>query len=99
MTLTQTESTAMMYQIPPEMAEATRLTRLGKVAEATALIRRFLSGEPPAKASPTIIEGELAPAGTEPDAGSKDAGTSHSHQVRPRTGLRDTIHTLAAMAK
>ena len=42
------------------MAEATRLTRLGKLAEATALIRRLLTGEHAAdsKASPTIIDGE-----------------------------------------
>jgi len=32
---------------PNKMAEATRLTRAGRLAEATALLQRMLRGEPP----------------------------------------------------
>ena len=35
---------SMINRMPPEMAEATRLTRLGKLMEATALIQRALGG-------------------------------------------------------
>ena len=90
-----------MYQIPPEMAEATRLTRLGKLAEATALIRRLLSGEHAAdsKASPTIIDGEYASADADPERGHARAGFAGPHSSRPRTSLRETVHHLTAIAK
>lgn len=91
----------MMCQIPPEMAEATRLTRLGKLAEATALIRRLLSGEHAAdsKASPTMIDVEYASADADPEPGHQGAGFAGPHSFRPRTSLRETVHHLAAMAK
>lgn len=34
----------MNFHIPPEMREATRLTRAGRLAEATSLLQRFLGG-------------------------------------------------------
>jgi poly(hydroxyalkanoate) depolymerase family esterase len=50
---------------PTRMAEATRLTRAGRLAEATALLQRMLRGEP----SPDMnvpIAGDILPAGAPP---------------------------------
>lgn len=74
----------MTDKLPPDMAEATRLTRTGRLAEATALIQRLLGGggTPPAAGS--------APpdAPTPRFAGGMDA--------KPRTGLGETLRNLAA---
>ena len=46
----------MVFKMPPEMVEATRLTREGKLTEATSLIQRLLGGaggqQPPGAAEP-----------------------------------------------
>ena len=42
----------MHDRMPPEMIEATRLTRTGRLADATALLQRLLQGEPDTSTSP-----------------------------------------------
>ncbi len=83
------------------MAEATRLTKAGKLAEATALIQRLLKGSsaPPAArtGSATIIDADYvaldpAPHSTQPRA---DSGPD----ARRRTGLGETLRRLAARAR
>ncbi len=50
--------------LPPEMLEAARLTKAGKLAEATALIQRLLNGHPPAgDSNPPASGGEEAAPG------------------------------------
>ncbi len=50
---------------PNKMAEATRLTRAGRLAEATVLLQRMLRGEPPSDMKVGIV-GDLVPAGGPP---------------------------------
>jgi poly(hydroxyalkanoate) depolymerase family esterase len=50
---------------PNKMAEATRLTRAGRLAEATALLQRMLRGEPPPDMK-VGIAGDAVPAGGPP---------------------------------
>ena len=58
----------MIDRMTPEMAEATRLTRLGKLMEATALIQRVLRGEGATNTagSPTTIDVEYTVLKPEP---------------------------------
>jgi poly(hydroxyalkanoate) depolymerase family esterase len=91
----------MIKQMPPEMAEAARLTRLGKLTEATALIQRLLRrGHAPAPAG-----GCSSNIGVEYG---NDERRSHAQPgsrfkvprvARPRASLRETVQRLAAMAK
>ena len=87
----------MTYPMPPEMAEATRLTNAGKLAEATALIQRLLRGQaapvPANTGFSTIIDAEYAAVDAAPQL------TPPSIKARPRTGLRETLRRLAAEAK
>jgi poly(hydroxyalkanoate) depolymerase family esterase len=90
----------MTYHIPPEMAEATRLTRLGKLAEATALIQRLLQGEHTAGPASGISSTTIGAADNEKpprvQLGARFAGL---RAARPRTSLSETMRRLAAMAK
>jgi poly(hydroxyalkanoate) depolymerase family esterase len=92
-----TEGTRMIYTIPPEMAEATRLTNAGKLAEATALIQRLLNGQAVSGAasagSSTIIDADYVTV----DAAPQHAA-SHA-EAKPRAGLRETLRRLAAEAR
>lgn len=94
--------------MPPEFAEATRLTGAGKLAEATALIQRMLNGgggggaAPSAPADPasTVIDvepvhldgGQAKPA---PGPSAKFAGRLHPRSG-PLPGLGETLRGLAA---
>src|SRR5271166_3435612 len=99
----------MYYRMPPEMAEATRLIRLGKLVEATALIQRMLRGEPfvdPTAGASTVIDAEYTvidaghvstdPAPREEQPG---AGDKARHARRPHTSLRDSVARAASLAK
>jgi poly(hydroxyalkanoate) depolymerase family esterase len=84
------------------MAEATRLTRLGKLAEATALIQRMLRGQPcadPGAGTSIVIDGECVPA--DPASPQDQPGTQRRsrHAFRPHASLRDAVARAAAMAK
>ena len=87
----------MTYPMSPEMAEATRLTSAGKLAEATALIQRLLRGHaapvPANTSSPTIIDAEYETLDAAPQI------APPSMEPGPRTGLRETLRRLAAKAK
>ncbi|WP_245593345.1 extracellular catalytic domain type 1 short-chain-length polyhydroxyalkanoate depolymerase [Azospirillum halopraeferens] len=90
------------------MAEAARLTRAGKLAEATALIQRLLNGQPqgegarPEQAgSPGVIDAEFVTVDTA-DAparrrGASASGARPSGRFHPgvRTGLGDTLRRLS----
>jgi poly(hydroxyalkanoate) depolymerase family esterase len=47
----------MHDRMPPEMIEATRLTRAGRLADATMLLQRLLQGEQPGPSRPTRGDG------------------------------------------
>ena len=79
------------------MTEATRLTRTGKLAEATALIQRLLGNKGAASApepqrgdSSTVIDVEPVRVGV------ADAPPHREPGPKPRTGLGETLRRLAA---
>ena len=80
----------------PEMADALRLTRAGKLMEATALIQRVLRGGEPASAGagPVIIDAATFETGEAPDLGAKGP-----HMERPHASLRETVTRVVAMAR
>ncbi|WP_431862677.1 extracellular catalytic domain type 1 short-chain-length polyhydroxyalkanoate depolymerase [Azospirillum sp.] len=94
------------------MAEATRLTRTGKLAEATALIQRLLGGagadaapEPARPGSPATIDAEFVTVdATDPTPPHRttsppSAGTFGGRfHPGPRAGLGETLRGLAARA-
>lgn len=95
----------MTNKLPPGMAEATRLTGAGKLAEATALIQRLLRGETvsppsPPESNPPTLDGEfvtLDPAAAQ----AAKPRTTKPHAERPandthRSGLGETLRGLAA---
>lgn len=93
--------------LPPGMTEAARLTRAGKLAEATSLIQRLLRGEgkaapPPDTTTPgATLEGEfvrLDPAPSAADAAPRSARKPGA-DATPRTGLGETLRGLAARFK
>lgn len=90
----------MTYRCPPEMAEATRLTSAGKLAEATALIQRRLQGradpEPAGTGGSTIIEGEAITLNAAAPQPAPAAGFGGRPEARRRTGLGATLRGLAA---
>jgi poly(hydroxyalkanoate) depolymerase family esterase len=59
----------MHDRMPPEMLEATRLTRAGRLAEATTLLQRLLQGEPPDGSSGPAQGDDLQVIDLEPDEG------------------------------
>ena len=83
----------MTYRMPKEMAEAARLIRTGKLAEATALVQQ-------------LLQGQGAPGQTQPSSNTT-AGTpprpplefEESLSASLRTGLAETLRGLAARAK
>ncbi|PWC79796.1 esterase [Azospirillum sp. TSH64] len=94
----------------PGMAEAARLTRAGKLGEATTLLQRLLRGEykgetapapaPDTTAAGATLEGEfvrLDPTPSAKDAGPKPANGSARQRsgAKPRTGLGETLRGLA----
>jgi poly(hydroxyalkanoate) depolymerase family esterase len=88
----------MTYAMPPEMAEATRLTHAGKLAEATALIQRLLQGRggsEPARTSSEVIDADYAVV----DAASQPDTELRAAYMRPRTGLGETLRRLGAKAR
>ena len=82
------------------MADAVRLTRLGKVNEATALIQRLLQRKnraaPETAGSAEIIDVKSIPAGTAP---AESVGSACTQLSMGRTGLRETFRRLAERAK
>ncbi|WP_109490802.1 PHB depolymerase family esterase [Azospirillum sp. TSA6c] len=93
----------------PGMAEAARLTRAGKLGEATTLLQRLLRGDgkgepapaPDTTAPGATLEGEfvrLDPTPSAKDAGPQPANDSGGQRSRakPRTGLGETLRGLAA---
>ncbi|WP_042697498.1 PHB depolymerase family esterase [Azospirillum sp. B506] len=92
--------------LPPGMVEAARLTKAGKLTEATRLIQRLLQGKDerqPETASPgATLEGEFVRLDPATDAGSRpspESGTTDGTRSRPRTGLGETLRGLAARFK
>jgi poly(hydroxyalkanoate) depolymerase family esterase len=86
----------------PGMDEVARLTRAGRLAEATGLVQRLLrgTGEPgptaapnPAAPNPTVLEGEFTRVDPASPAG-KAPGNRPGHAAR--TGLGETLRGLAA---
>ena len=51
----------MSFTLPPDMLEATRLTRAGRLAEATSLLQRLLGGGATRDKAPTYAAGRLQP--------------------------------------
>jgi poly(hydroxyalkanoate) depolymerase family esterase len=99
----------MHYRMPPGMAEATRLTRLGKLAEATTLIQRMLRGEPfadPTAGASPVIDAEY----TVIDAGHHSPDPAPPEELsglraktrntsRPHASLREAVARSTALAK
>lgn len=83
----------MFDKLPPEMVEATRLTRAGRLAEATALIQRLLHGEKPdaadAGAAHTIDLAPLSVAFSDPSPESAEGA-----QASVISTLRETLRGL-----
>ncbi|WP_372400590.1 PHB depolymerase family esterase (plasmid) [Azospirillum sp. HJ39] len=102
-----------MPQTPPTglpgMAEVARLTRAGRLTEATGLVQRLLRGEraaaPTAAPAPTVLEGEFEKLDSSPqlipqgdaqpaDGPGKGAGRGQKTGL-VRTGLGETLRDLA----
>ncbi len=82
---------------PNKMAEATRLTRAGRLAEATALLQRMHRGEPPPDMK-VGIGGDIVPAGRQPliiDATAQSEETHRPPSSRG-TGSRSTGRPFAS---
>jgi poly(hydroxyalkanoate) depolymerase family esterase len=93
----------MHDRMPPEMIEATRLTRAGRLADATALLQRLLQGDPPGTAPDQPRGDDLKPVkdeGTEvralvagpprPDSGVGPAPRAASPGTSGRGGAAET---------
>jgi poly(hydroxyalkanoate) depolymerase family esterase len=93
----------MPDRMPPEMAEATRLTGLGKLMEATARIQRMLwgGGAKDAGASAATIDAERAVVNSEPQPQGEtpEPQPKNPHTFRPHASLRETVTRVVAMAK
>ncbi|WP_448202969.1 extracellular catalytic domain type 1 short-chain-length polyhydroxyalkanoate depolymerase [Azospirillum sp. sgz302134] len=84
----------MMPKMPPEMAEATRLTRAGRLAEATSLIQRLLrGGQPNAQPSPDRTS---SPPTVDAEAVTIDVTEPASNPEPRRPGLKDILRDLVA---
>jgi poly(hydroxyalkanoate) depolymerase family esterase len=88
----------MTDRLPPEMAEATRLTGLGKLMEATALIQRALWGGPSTSAGDSS-DAEDAAAEPEPPDEAAGPRSKTPHTVRPHASLKETVERVGAMTK
>jgi poly(hydroxyalkanoate) depolymerase family esterase len=83
---------------PNKMAEATRLTRAGRLAEATALLQRMLRGEPPPDMK-VGIAGDIVPARGQPliiDATAQSEETDRRSSSRVGIGSRSTRRPFAS---
>lgn len=93
----------MTQTLPKGMAEATRLTRAGKLSDATTLIQRLLGGEtasaPPPGPGPSVIDAEYVT--VDAPESRPDAPPSHAKRTRPsaRAGLGATLRRLAEEAR
>ncbi|SOD93379.1 alpha/beta hydrolase family esterase [Caenispirillum bisanense] len=95
----------MTNPLPTGMAEAARLTRAGKLADATSLIRRMLTGEPasspPTAQSPPVIDAEYVTVDAptpkpQPQPAPSNAGRPGR---TPGTGLGETLRRLATQVR
>ena len=91
----------MPDRTPPEMAEATRLTGLGKLLEATARIQRMLwgVGAKDAGTSAATIDAERASSEPQPQGETPEPQPKSPHTFRPHASLRETVTRVVAMAK
>ncbi|MBF0307238.1 MAG: PHB depolymerase family esterase [Alphaproteobacteria bacterium] len=84
----------MFDKLPPDMAEALRLTRAGRLADATALIRRRLPGGKPDAADADTADIDLAPLSVElsdlkaPPEPRPAAASFKAHVFTSRDGTR-----------
>ncbi|MCA1971328.1 MAG: hypothetical protein LDL44_00675, partial [Caenispirillum sp.] len=93
----------MTNPLPSGMAEAARLTRDGKLADATALIRRLLHGEPasppPTAQSAPVIDAEYVTVDAPTQKPQPQPQPAPSNAGRPRrtpgAGLGETLRRLA----
>jgi poly(hydroxyalkanoate) depolymerase family esterase len=91
-----------MKKLPSEMLEAMRLTRSGRLAEATALIQRLLSGEHQQPARPSEQQAKLVPpildlvaevvTGEVSESGSSNAETEPTHGRRAEPAEQKPHH-------
>lgn len=97
----------MTDTLPSGMAEAVRLTRAGKLADATSFIQRLLKGEPasspPAAPPAPVIDAEFitvdAPAQPPPQLQPRTAPwTAGKTRRTPGAGLGETLRRLAKQA-
>lgn len=88
----------MQSDLAAGMAEATGLTRAGRLAEATALIQRLLGGGPDASGA---AEGRALPlTGAPGDAAAPaEADPARGPAAARRTGLRETLRRLRERAR
>lgn len=97
--LPNTESTDMTDF--RDMAHATRLTRAGKLAEATALIQRLLRGEDPSEACSTgpvtFTEGDTVKIDRPAPPTAHPAPEYSAPDARQRMGLGETLRSLSAL--
>ena len=85
----------MTDRLPREIAEATRLTGLGKLMEATALIQRALWGG----SSTDSADAEDTAAESEPPDEAAGPRSKTPHTVRPHASLKETVERVEAMTK
>jgi poly(hydroxyalkanoate) depolymerase family esterase len=84
----------MTHLLPPDILEATRLTRIGRLTEATALLQRLLRGEEAAEtASTTPRDTAGAPAGRQPRIIDVEAETGEAADREPSTLFGETRTT------
>ena len=98
----QQKAPPMPLRISPEMAEVTRLTRLGKLVEATALIQRMLGGGRATTAeagSPITIDAEYTAVESGPQGEMAGPRSRTPHPSRPHASLKETVERVAALTK
>jgi poly(hydroxyalkanoate) depolymerase family esterase len=92
----------MLEQLQAAMAEATRLTRAGQLAEATALIQQTLGNQPtsgisspgpsrtaePSRTQPRLIDASVIPASTPGSGTRRQAGPAMAAEVLDRVAKR-----------
>jgi poly(hydroxyalkanoate) depolymerase family esterase len=91
----------MIDRMLPDMAEATRLTRLGKLMEATALIQRVLRGERASNTAdgPTTIDAEYTVVEVEPQDEKPAPRPKIHHEFRPHASIKETVERVGALSK
>jgi poly(hydroxyalkanoate) depolymerase family esterase len=91
----------MIDRMLPDMAEATRLTRAGKLMEATALIQRVLRGETATNpaGTPTTIDAEYTVVEGEPQGETPRPKSKIHHEFRPHASLKETVERVGALSK